>query len=217
VHLDISYCRTNSHARLHMSYYLSLLRTYAVHVMCICASLTTCICACLSVQFVGAYRTIRLSRVCVCAHLLTILSSLTNSLYLILLSYDLSCAICTHPSCSHLSIPSSLLCICTYPFFSHFPTSYLTILLSAMYICTYPTIFHLPISHLTISNISEILSLKYICTHPSVSHLSMRWLCLIGSFKLQVSSAKEPYNRNDILQKTPIILRGLLIVATPYL
>jgi len=29
--------------------------------------------------------------------------------------------------------------------------------------------------------------------------------------------AKEPYKRDDVLQKRPIILRSLLIVATPYL
>jgi hypothetical protein len=34
--------------------------------------------------------------------------------------------------------------------------------------------------------------------------------------QLQVSFAKEPYKRNCILQKRPIILRSLLIVATPY-
>ena len=28
---------------------------------------------------------------------------------------------------------------------------------------------------------------------------------------------KEPYKKNDILQKRPIILRSLVIVATPYL
>jgi len=33
--------------------------------------------------------------------------------------------------------------------------------------------------------------------------------------KLQVSFAKEPYKRDDILQKRPIIFRSLLIVATP--
>ena len=31
----------------------------------------------------------------------------------------------------------------------------------------------------------------------------------------QVSFAKEPYKRNDFLQKRPTILRSLLIVATP--
>jgi len=42
------------------------------------------------------------------------------------------------------------------------------------------------------------------------------WLRLVGSFKLQVSFAKEPYKKDDILQKRPIILRSLLLVATPY-
>jgi len=45
----------------------------------------------------------------------------------------------------------------------------------------------------------------------------MGWLQAGGSLKLQVSFAKEPYERDDILQKRPIILRRLLIVATPYL
>jgi len=45
----------------------------------------------------------------------------------------------------------------------------------------------------------------------------MGWLRLVGSFKAYVSFAKEPYKRDDILQKRPIILRRLLIVATPYL
>ena len=43
-----------------------------------------------------------------------------------------------------------------------------------------------------------------------------RWLRLLGSFKLLVSFAKEPYKRDDILQKRRIILRSLRIVATPY-
>jgi len=44
---------------------------------------------------------------------------------------------------------------------------------------------------------------------------SMGWLRLVGSLKLQVSFAKEPYKRDHILQKRPIILRRLLVVATP--
>ena len=44
----------------------------------------------------------------------------------------------------------------------------------------------------------------------------MEWLRLLGSLKLQVSFAKEPYKRDDILQKRPIILRSLLPVATPF-
>jgi len=34
--------------------------------------------------------------------------------------------------------------------------------------------------------------------------------------KIQVSFAKEPSKRDDILQKRPIIFRSLLIAATPY-
>jgi len=44
----------------------------------------------------------------------------------------------------------------------------------------------------------------------------MGWLQVVGSLKLYVSFAKEPYKRDYILQKRPIILRSLLIVATPY-
>jgi len=46
--------------------------------------------------------------------------------------------------------------------------------------------------------------------------IDMGWLRLVGSLKLQVSFAKEPYKRDDILQKRPIILRSLLILATSY-
>jgi len=45
----------------------------------------------------------------------------------------------------------------------------------------------------------------------------MRWLRLVGSLKLWVSLANEPYERDDILQKRPIILRSVLIVVTSYL
>jgi len=45
---------------------------------------------------------------------------------------------------------------------------------------------------------------------------STGWLPLVGSLKLQVSCAKEPYKRDDILKKRPVILRSLLIVATPH-
>jgi len=46
--------------------------------------------------------------------------------------------------------------------------------------------------------------------------LTMGWLRLVGTLKLQVSFAKEPYKRNDILQKRPMIFRSLLSVANPY-
>jgi len=44
----------------------------------------------------------------------------------------------------------------------------------------------------------------------------MRWLRLVGSLKLQVSFAKEPFKRDAILQKRPVFLRRLLIGGTPY-
>jgi len=43
----------------------------------------------------------------------------------------------------------------------------------------------------------------------------MGWLPLVGSLKFKVSFAKEPYKRDDVLQKRPIILRSLLVAATP--
>jgi hypothetical protein len=52
-----------------------------------------------------------------------------------------------------------------------------------------------------------------VCT---CARCSMGWLWLVGSTKLYVSFAKEPYKRDDILQKRPIILSILLTVATPY-
>jgi len=45
---------------------------------------------------------------------------------------------------------------------------------------------------------------------------SMGWLQLVGSFKLQVSCAEYSLFYRALLQKRPIILRSLLIVATPY-
>jgi len=45
---------------------------------------------------------------------------------------------------------------------------------------------------------------------------AMGGLWLVGFLKLQVSFAKETYKREYVLQKRPIILRSLLIVATPY-
>ena len=50
-----------------------------------------------------------------------------------------------------------------------------------------------------------------------VSSLNMGWLRLVGSLKWQVSFAKEPYKRDDILRKRRIIWRSLLIAATAYM
>jgi len=43
----------------------------------------------------------------------------------------------------------------------------------------------------------------------------MEWLRLVGSLRLQVSFAKEPYKRDYILQNTPIILRSLTNLSQP--
>ena len=45
---------------------------------------------------------------------------------------------------------------------------------------------------------------------------SMGWLRLVGSFKLQVSFAEYSLFYRALLQKRLIILRSLLVVATPY-
>ena len=55
-----------------------------------------------------------------------------------------------------------------------------------------------------------------LCACSSVWVLHMGLLRLVGSWKLYVSFAKEPYKRDYILQKRPIILRSLQVVATPY-
>jgi len=43
----------------------------------------------------------------------------------------------------------------------------------------------------------------------------MGWLRLVGSLKLYVSFAKEPYKTDYILQKRHIISRSILIISTP--
>ena len=46
--------------------------------------------------------------------------------------------------------------------------------------------------------------------------IPMGWPRLAGSLGLQVSFEKEPYKRDDFLQKRLMILRSPLIIATPY-
>jgi len=43
----------------------------------------------------------------------------------------------------------------------------------------------------------------------------MGWLQLVGALKLQVSFAEYRLFYRALLQKRPVILRSLLIVATP--
>ena len=64
-------------------------------------------------------------------------------------------------------------------------------------------------------------SYEWVMSYIWMSHVTCMhtwctgWLRQVGSLKLQVSFAKEPYKRDDILQKRSIFLRSLLIVATP--
>jgi len=60
--------------------------------------------------------------------------------------------------------------------------------------------------------------------HPATKHHTLFHVTLPGTGRESchtvtycISFAKEPYKRDYILQKRPIILRSLLIVATPYL
>jgi len=53
-------------------------------------------------------------------------------------------------------------------------------------------------------------------THKHIRMERMEWLRLVGSSKLQVSFAEYSLFHRALLQKRPIILRSLLIVATPY-
>jgi len=50
---------------------------------------------------------------------------------------------------------------------------------------------------------------------PQAVSILKKWILLV-SFKLKVSFAKQPYERDDILQKRPLMLRSLLIIATLY-
>jgi len=72
----------------------------------------------------------------------------------------------------------------------------------------------------------QLFAKRLYASHSYTSHIfflhhvysisaNMGWLRLVRSLKLLVSFAKEPYKRDYILQKRPIKLRSLLIVATP--
>ena len=50
----------------------------------------------------------------------------------------------------------------------------------------------------------DIFTRVTVLTHLHMCHEWLGWLQLVGSLKLQVSFAKEPYTRDDILQKRPI-------------
>jgi len=85
--------------------------------------------------------------------------------------------------------------------------------------------FSLPL-FCALSLVSLSLSLTHAHMYASSRHHSficidsdldtMGWLRLLGSWKSQVSFAKEPHKRYCVLQKRPMIFGSLLIVATSY-
>jgi len=73
-----------------------------------------------------------------------------------------------------------------------------------------------------------VMTCSFVCSGSLTCHNSLRidmcyfhlegpmgWLWLVGSLKIQVSSAEYSLFYRALLQKRPIILRSLLIVATP--
>ena len=60
---------------------------------------------------------------------------------------------------------------------------------------------------------ADSVRVEVIFSDSPYSVVNMGWLPLVGSLKLFVSFAKEPYKRDYILQKRPVILRSLLIVT----
>ena len=90
--------------------------------------------------------------------------------------------------------------------------------LETVYICVSITLdgrLCIPVYHSLVHS-GDCLSV-YLCVSLCVRYLCMGWLRLVSSLKSYVSFAKDPYKRDYILQKRPIILRSLLIVALPYL
>jgi len=57
------------------------------------------------------------------------------------------------------------------------------------------------------------LRIVSVCT---CTHSSMGWLWLVGSLKIWISSAEYSLFYRALLQKRPVFLGSLLIVATPY-
>jgi len=69
-----------------------------------------------------------------------------------------------------------------------------------------------------ISDLSHVDQSCHSSCHMWISHVTlMGWLRLVGSLKLQVSFAEYSLFYRARLQKRPVILRSLLVVATPYL
>jgi len=121
-----------------------------------------------------------------------------------------------------LSITHSM-CLCVYlsTSLSIYPSIYLSL-------CTYLSSY---VSTYGVAAISRLLKITALfCKISSflqgsfaketyifrVMYLPIGWLRLVGSLKLQLSFAEYSFFYRALLQKRAIILRSLLIVATPY-
>ena len=69
-----------------------------------------------------------------------------------------------------------------------------------------------PVRHLSHTVCVSVISVVW-CVPPMFLMRYIGWLRLIDSLKWKVSSAKEPYKRDDILQKSPVILRTIQLIA----
>jgi len=107
----------------------------------------------------------------------------------------------------------------------HIYTGICTYVLTYIYVCVYMCIHIYVFTNTYVCIYIYIYIYIYIqdfhtlcvcvCIH-ALEYVCMGWLRLVGFLKVKVFFAKEPHKRDDILQKRPIILRSLLIIATPY-
>ena len=143
------------------------------------------------------------------------------------LTYEMSHVIYLCVSNTRISLRTLRVCVCVTTYIyrvvtlcilcTHLFVSYMTWVMS----CISVHVMYASLYALTWLNRDSYMKwvMSYISVyliHASLCAPYMGWLRLVGSLKWQVSFAKEPYKRDDILQKRPIILRSLLIVATPY-
>jgi len=103
---------------------------------------------------------------------------------------------------------------------THLPVCIYTYIYTCMYnvyiyrICIIFTYLYIYLHSYTYIHVWMCTCISYFYFTRHLVH--MGWLRLVGSLKLQVSFAKDPSKRDDVLQKRPIISRSLLIVATSY-
>ena len=77
----------------------------------------------------------------------------------------------------------------------------------------YTSTHYVSIIYICIHKHAQTIMHRNICVHIYGQSM-MGWLQCVGALKLQASFGKEPYKRDDILQKRPIVLRSLLMVPT---